>query len=267
MDGGASDHVENGIAWREQGDGEALFFLHGLGGSRIAWGSQLRGLSSRFRCIAWDMPGYGGSAAIEPLTFPAIARRVVDLLDTLDIERATLIGLSFGGMHALHTALDHPDRVDRLVLADSSPAFGIDGTTRREWTSARLDPIDAGGSPADAAEAIVDAITHRRLDGVIRQETVGSFSRISAAGFRAAVMCLPDHDVRDRLSEIAHPTLVLVGDHDEETPVLYSQLLADGIPNAQLRMLTDAGHLTPAEAPDQFNAAVASFLEPTDHTS
>lgn len=262
-----TDHVEGDVAWREAGEGEPLIFLHGLGGTRTAWGPQLRGLSDRYRCVAWDMPGYGAAALIKPLTYPAIAQRLVDLLDTLNVDRATLIGLSFGGMHALHTALEHPDRVSRLVLADSSPAFGIDGTSREDWIKARLDPIDAGGTPADAAEAIVDAITHVRLEGQVRLETIGAFGRISADGFRAAVMCLPDNDVRARLVEIGQPTLVIVGEHDEETPLMYSQLLATGIQHAELRILAGAGHLTPSETPDQFNSALTTFLEATDHLS
>lgn len=266
-DGGTTDHVEGSVSWREAGSGEPLVFLHGLGGCRIAWGPQLRGLSNHYRCIAWDMPGYGAAAPIEPLTYPAIAQRVVDLLDVLDVERATLIGLSFGGMHALHTALDHPERVERLVLADSSPAFGMDGTSRDGWIRARLDPINAGGSPGDAADDIVDAITHVRLEGLVRDETVGAFHHISAAGFRAAVMCLPDNDVRARVGEIRQPTLVIVGEHDEETPLPYSQVLADGIPNATLRVLPGAGHLTPAEVPDLFNAALTAFLDTTDQRS
>ncbi|MGZ0220341.1 MAG: alpha/beta fold hydrolase, partial [Acidimicrobiales bacterium] len=76
------------IAWIEAGGGPPVIFLHGVGGSRTAWGPQLRGLSDRFRCIAWDMPGYGDSELLEPLTFEAIADRLVGLLDTLAIERA-----------------------------------------------------------------------------------------------------------------------------------------------------------------------------------
>ncbi len=261
------DHDAAPIAWREAGAGEPLIFLHGLGGTRTAWGPQLRGLSDRYRCIAWDMPGYGASAPLEPLTYRGIADQLVGLLDTLDIEAATLVGLSFGGMHALHTALEHPRRVARLVLADSSPAFGIDGTTREEWTRARLGPIDQGGSPADAAEMIVDAITAAPLTGEIRNETVESFSRISARGFRAAVECLPTNDVRDRLGDITQPTLVIVGELDEETPVAYSQLLAEGIPNSELQVLPGVGHLTPAEAPEQFNAVLADYLSRTEPAS
>lgn len=257
------DHQTETVAWREVGVGEPLVFLHGLGGSRTSWGPQLRGLCDQYRCIAWDMPGYGASAPLEPLTYRGIAKRLVELLDHLEIAAATLIGLSFGGMHALHTALEFPDRVSCLVLADTSPAFGLDGTDRDEWTRARLGPIDQGRSPADAAEAIIDSITAAPLAGTIRTETIDSFGRISARGFRAAVECLPTNDVRDRLRDIVQPTLVLVGELDHETPVRYSELLHRGIAQSALRVLPGIGHLTPAEAPERFNAALVSFLTTT----
>ncbi|NCG24265.1 MAG: alpha/beta fold hydrolase [Actinobacteria bacterium] len=248
------------IAWIEAGGGPPVIFLHGVGGSRTAWGPQLRGLSDRFRCIAWDMPGYGDSELLEPLTFEAIADRLVGLLDTLAIERADLVGLSFGGMQAMHAALRHPERVNRLVLADTSPRFGANGTTAAEWTAARMEPLDRGETPADAAERVIDAITSVTLTGQIRDEVVGAYGRIPVDGFRASLRCLPTHDVLDRLDAIAHPTRVIVGELDEETPIAYSQSIADGIPHSDLRILDGVGHLSPSEAPDRFNALVAEFL-------
>ena len=248
------------IAWIEAGGGPPVIFLHGVGGSRTAWGPQLRGLSDRFRCIAWDMPGYGDSELLEPLTFEGIADRLVGLLDTLAIERADLVGLSFGGMQAMHTALRHPERVNRLVLADTSPRFGANGTTAAEWTAARMEPLDRGETPADAAERVIDAITSVTLTGQIRDEVVGAYGRIPVDGFRASLRCLPTHDVLDRLDAIAHPTRVIVGELDEETPIAYSQSIADGIPHSDLRILDGVGHLSPSEAPDRFNALVAEFL-------
>ncbi len=255
-----TDHAGSTIAWREAGRGNPVVFLHGLGGSREAWGPQLRGLSDQFRCIAWDMPGYGDSAPLIPLTYRAIADRLVGLLDELQIERADLVGLSFGGMHALHTAIHHPDRVGRLVLADTSPAFGMDGTTVAEWTSARLAPIEAGATPADLAGPVIDAITAVTLSGQVRTETLAAFARIPTEGFTAAVHCLPTNDVRDQLAVISHPALVVVGELDTETPPAYAKTLADGLPNSELHVLPGVGHLSPAEAPDAFNELVASFL-------
>ncbi|MEM9131941.1 MAG: alpha/beta hydrolase [Actinomycetota bacterium] len=261
---GFVDRVDRGLAWREWGTGEPVVFLHGLGGTREAWGPQLRALHPHGRCIAWDMPGYGRSAPLEPLTYAGIADRLVELLDALDVERAHLVGLSFGGMHALHTARRHPDRVGRLVLADTSPAFGLDGTTPEDWIAARLTPIDEGRVPADIAEPVLDAITAAPLVGEVRRELIAAFGRIGADGFRAAVHCLPTNDVRAELGRIDHPALVIVGELDAETPPSYAQALADGLPDARLVVLDGVGHLSPSEDPDRFNQLVRSFLfEPT----
>ena len=172
--------VDGSLAWRECGRGEPVVFLHGLGGSRTSWEPQLAGLSAGFRCVAWDMPGYGVSAPVEPLTFASIADSVARLLDAAGVERAHLVGESFGGMHALHTALRHPERVARLVLANTSPAFGIDGTDPGTWRAARLAPLDAGVTPADIAEDVLTSVAGPALgDGALAMRVAG-FARIPA---------------------------------------------------------------------------------------
>lgn len=138
------DRKSGGLAWRERGQGETIVFLHGLGGSRTAWDPQLIGLGGNYRCVAWDMPGYGESDPVRPLTYAAIAAAVVRLLDELGTDRAHLVGESFGGMHALHTAIGYPDRVTSLILTNTSPAFGMDGTTAEGWRAARLAPSMPG---------------------------------------------------------------------------------------------------------------------------
>ncbi len=129
--------------------------------------------------------------------------------------------------------------------------------------ASRLAPLANGGRPADGAEAVIDLITAVRLDGRIRAENVESFSHITSDGFRAAVRCLPDHDVRNDLHRIGHPTLVIVGELDEETPPSYARILDDGLPNSRLETVAGVGHLTPAEAPDRFNELVLDFLTPS----
>jgi pimeloyl-ACP methyl ester carboxylesterase len=206
------------------------------------------------------MPGYGVSDPIEPLTYRTIAERVVGFLDVLELDRADLVGLSFGGMQALHATLADPDRFGRLVLADTSPAFGMDGTSRESWIRSRLAPMDQGATPADIAETVIDSITAAPLTGRIRLETIEGFGRIPVAGFRAAVHCLPDNDIRADLPRIEHPACVVVGELDTETPPSYARALADGLPNSELHVIAGAGHLTPAERPDRFNQLVAGFL-------
>ena len=252
------------VAWREAGDGPVVVFLHGLGGSRTAWDPQLAALATDFRCVAWDLPGYGASPPPgRPLTFPALADAVAGLLDALGVEQAPLVGLSLGGMVALHTALTHPDRIGGLVLVDTSPAFGLDGTDPGEWRAARRAPLDAGLTPGDFAEDVLRSVAGPEFDGPPLDRAVAAMARIPADGLRAVIDLLPSHDVRDRLGEITAPTLVLVGEHDAETPLAYSHALADGIPGARLEIVGGAGHLTPAEAPEAVNRLLARFLPTT----
>lgn len=248
------------IGLRLAGDGPTILFLHGLGGTRTAWEPQLEELADEFRCVAWDMPGYGDSVPVDPLTWETIADAAAAVLDTLAVQRTHVVGLSFGGQQALHLALRHPDRIDRLVLADTSARFGADGTDPETWMRKRLDPLDAGVAPADMAAGVIDAVTADGFGGRERERAIATFARIPEAGLRAAVACLPTHDVEDRLGDIRSPTLVIVGEHDRETPLTYSRTLAAGIPTSELVVIPGAGHLTPAEAPQYFNETVRAFL-------
>ncbi len=257
------DHEHRGLGWRQIGDPSrpAVLFLHGLGGSRTAWDSVMQRLSSRWFCVAWDLPGYGVSSPVEPLTFPAIADTAARLLDELGVGRAHVVGLSFGGQQAQHLALRHPERVRSLVLADTSAIFGADGTDVEAWKRLRLDPLDRGTTPAMMAAGVVDAITADGFDGPERDRAIQAFSRIPSSGLRAAVECLPSHDTRELLSSIGCPTLVVIGEHDHETPRSYSKVLAEEIPDASLEVIDGVGHLTPSEAPTEFAVLVETFLE------
>ena len=259
---GATD-VDGPLAWRERGRGDPVLFLHGLGGSRTSWEPQLEDLSDTFRCIAWDMPGYGASTPVEPLTLAAVADAVARLLDAAGVERAHLVGESFGGMHALHAALRYPDRVGRLVLANTSPAFGLDGTDPDVWRAARLAPIDAGLTPADIAADVLTAVAGPGLSVEVLAMRVAGFARIPAPGLRAAIECLPSHDLCDRLADITAPALVIAGALDTETPRSYSQALADGLADAELVVLDGVGHLAVSEAPTIVNRLVRGFLAVT----
>jgi pimeloyl-ACP methyl ester carboxylesterase len=253
------DRAQGGLAWREAGTGDVALFLHGLGGSRTAWESQLSALGDVRRCVAWDMPGYGESAPHRDLSFETIADAVCDLVDVLGVDSVDVVGLSFGGMHALHAVLRHPGRFRSMVLADTSAVFGGDGTDAAEWIAGRTASLDDGNTPADIAGAVLRAIAAPGFDGANLAMAEAAFSRITSDGLRAACRCLVTHDVRDRLGEISMPTLVVVGELDQETPPAYSEELAAGIAGSTLRVIEGAGHLTPAEAPQRFNELVRTF--------
>jgi 3-oxoadipate enol-lactonase len=257
--------VDGAIAWREAGEGPVVVLLHGLGGSRTAWEQQLAALSSTWRAVAWDLPGYGASAPLAgPLTFDGLADAVARLLDASGTEAAHLVGLSFGGMIAQHAALRHAARVRSLALLSTSPAFGLDGTSADAWQAARLAALDAGRTPAEIAPDVIDALAGPGLSAQARAEQVAAMARIGTDALRRAIACLPTHDVRERLAEVTAPTLVLSGQLDVETPPAYGRALADAIPGARFEVVPGAGHLLPAEAPQQVNAALIEHLTAVD---
>ena len=258
----ARDFEVGGFAWRERGDGELVVLLHGLGGSRIAWGAQLASLGSRWRAAAWDMPGYGAAAPLseDPVTFRSLADAAASWMGELGATRAHVIGISMGGMIAQYLTAWHPDRVRSLTLMSSSPKFGMDGTTAESWRAARLAPLDAGWEPVEFAERVLRDIAGPNITDVGYESQRAAMARLTGSALRRSIECLVTHDTTDLLPTITTPTLVLVGELDRETPPSYSQYLVDHLPNAQLQIVPGAGHLLNAEAPEQVNRLLVDHL-------
>lgn len=254
------DVDETPVAWREAGDGPLVLFLHGLGATRTSWDAQLIALADDYRCVAWDLPGYGASPPLADLTLEAAADSAAALIGRLG-GVAHVAGLSMGGMIALHLALRHPDCVRSLAIIDSSPAFGMDGTDPDAWRAARLAPLDAGAQVPDFAEPVLRGIMGPDASDEAVAAAVASMLRVPLDGLRQTIAALPGHDVRARLGEITAPTLVVVGELDEETPPAYSEAIAAGIPGARLAVIPGAGHYTSFEAPDALNALLRDHLD------
>ncbi|MCX6411681.1 MAG: alpha/beta fold hydrolase [Actinobacteria bacterium] len=248
------------IAWRERGEGETVLFLHGLGMTRTGWDAVMQPLAQDYRCVAWDMPGYGASSPLEDFSLEAAADAAASLVAECG-GTAHVVGLSMGGMVALQLALRHPDVVRSLVLVDTSPAFGLDGTDPDEWQAARLAPLLAGAQIEVFAEPVLRRVMAPDPDPAAVALAVQSMLRVPIAGLMQTIAALPAHDVRARLREISAPTLVLVGELDEETPLAYAQALAEGIAGAELHVIPAAGHLTPFEAPLAVAALIGDHLQ------
>jgi pimeloyl-ACP methyl ester carboxylesterase len=245
------------VAWREAGSGPVAVFLHGLGGGRTAWRPQLEVLSEVRRCVAWDAPGYGASDPVQDTSFDAYARAALSVIDTVSPgEAVDLVGMSFGGMIAQYATALAPERIRSLTLLCTSPKFGLDGTDPDEWRAARLAGLEQMGSPAAAAPLILPSLVGPNGAHVL-PEAIAAMGRVPLAGLLDSLSTIASHDSRALLPAIVTPTLVLVGELDDETPVTYGQAIVDLLPNGRLEVIPGVGHLLNLEAEDAVNTAIA----------
>lgn len=245
--------------WRESGEGRGVILLHGIGGDGALWAPTLPAFAGH-RALAWDMPGYGASAPVEP-GFPALAAALARLLDAAGLETADLVGHSIGGMVAQEFAATWPERVRSLVLYASPPVFG--GRTpafRDSFLAARLAPLEAGLGMAGVAAALVPGLLGDDPHPAARPAALASMAAIPEAGYRAALATLVGFDRRADLGRIAVPTLVVFGEADPMAPFPAMHAMASAIPEARLGIIANAGHLAHLEKPAEFNAVLRDFL-------
>ena len=246
---------------REAGGGAPVVFLHGVGGDSASWVPQIDAFSGDFRAIAWDMPGYGGSPALERVTFPALADSLLGLLDRLGLDRVHLVGHSMGGMVAQEFAASRPERVRTLVLSATSPAFGRpDGDFQKRFVEARIAPLENGMTMADLADEMVETMLGPSADAEGAAIARRSMAAVPEATYRAAIACLVTFDRRDALSGYTMPVLVLAGETDTNAPAPMMEKMAGRIPGADYVCMPGTGHLGNLEDPEAFNEAVGSFL-------
>ena len=238
----------------------ALVLLHGIGSSGDAFLDQIPALSDRWRMLAPDAPGYGESD--DPAEEPGIdgfADAVAGLLDDAGIDRAVVLGVSWGGVIATRFALRHPGRLRALVLADTSRGSGHSPETAEMMRDrARQYAADPEGFVRDRAPLLVaDTTSSEVVDRVV--SIMATTCRMPGYGYAAASLAETDHT--GDLGRIDVPTLVVVGEHDRICPPSDSRRLADAIPGAVYSEVPDTGHLPNQERPDAFNQIVGDWLD------
>ena len=244
------------------GKGATVLMLHGIGGGHLAFAPQVETLaSSGYRAVAWDMPGYGHSAPIEPYTFKGLAQSCITLIEALQGGPVTLLGHSMGGMVAQEVVARRPELVSRLILCGTSPSFGKpDGDWQREFISQRTAPLDAGQTMADLAAVLVpQMIGPGSLPEGVKLAT-HCMSGVNAAAYRRALECIVTFDRRANLGNIHVPTLLVAGEHDRNAPSAVMQKMAGAIAGSTFIEMKGIGHLQNLEAPEEFDAQVLNFL-------
>jgi 3-oxoadipate enol-lactonase len=233
-----------------------LVFLHGVGGGHHAWEHQVPyfgGLG--YPSHAWDQPGYGHSAIVEPYDLEHVSASLARLIESLGGEPVVLVGHSMGGLIAQETYVRHPQLVKAMALCFTSPAFaGGSSEFTKQFLAARIGPLDEGRTMAEIAAKLIP--------------TMGSNSKLAEqimAGvppetYRKAVRLLTTFDRRKELADIKVPTLLVAGSEDKTAPPAVMEKMWQKIPGSEYVLIEDCGHLGPMDRPEEFNAALLAFL-------
>lgn len=249
------------IAYRLDGpgDGPVLLLANSLGTDMALFEAQVAVIAERRRIARYDMRGHGASGmGPAAVTIARLAQDAIELLDTLDIARIDFCGVSLGGMVGQWLAAHHPERIDRLILANTSAHMPPPDA----W-QARIDAVRAGGM-ATVADGVMErwfTPSFRAAAPATIDATRAMLLAVAPEGYAAACGAIRGMDLRPFAGRIAAPTLVIGGEHDPATPPSHSHFLADAIAGARLAVLSTA-HLANLESPQAFTRLVTDFLDP-----
>ena len=257
------------------GDGQPIVFVHGLSGSWPNWLEQLPVLAREHRVLAFDLPGFGHSPMPSwRISISAYARLLDGLLQARGIDAAAVVGNSMGGFIGTELAIGYPQRVERLVLV-SAAGISTHGTPARRHAASGLRRLEAvlAGSTAWVAARSDAAARRARLRKATLKLVVRHPDQLPAAlaaeqlrgagtdGFFDALQAVMDYHVRERLAQIACPTLIVWGECDALISVRDADVFAELIPNSRKVIYEDTGHMAMLERPQAFNALLAEFLD------
>lgn len=245
-------------------DAPVLLCSNSLGTAMGLWEPQVESWTAHRRVLRYDQRGHGDSDAPEgAYTIEALGRDALAVLDAYEVNQADLCGLSMGGLVALWIAINHPERVRRLVLACTAARVG----TEEAWLD-RVRAVREGGT-----EAIADMVMERFFSSGFRERDPQTVERYRQAlidtpdlGYIGSCLALARTDLRAQVGQVTAPTLVVIGEQDEATTPAQMHEQFEALPNATAIQLDGAGHLANLEAPDAFAAAVLEHLTADDPT-
>ncbi|MEA2272529.1 MAG: hypothetical protein QOI98_1237 [Solirubrobacteraceae bacterium] len=249
------------LPYDEAGSGPAIVLIHAGIADRSMWTEHLEPLSAAgFRVVALDLPGFGEAPVTQGDQAPWVD--VLDLMDELSIERAALVGNSFGGAVALRAAFVAPDRVTALVLVSAPPpALEPSPQLAAAWAAENA-ALERGDVEA-AVRAVVDAWTLPDAPPALREHVAAMQRRVFALDADAAEYVeAPDpvEEHPDGLAQLDVPALVVAGEHDMSDFRDAAAILARTLPQGRHAVIENAGHLAPLETPEVFRELVLGFL-------
>ncbi len=250
-------------------DHQTILFLHGFPFDHSMWRNQLEFLGTEYRCIAPDLRGHGGTRdvgqprAAQDVSIDLMADDMIALLNQIhpSTRKITVCGLSMGGYIALALWRKIPQRIERLILADTKAT--PDSPEARTRRQAQAEKVKASGAESISGGMLESLLIEEHRTGATGMEVRRMIESTSVPGIVNALHALAERpDSTDTLGTILAPTLVVVGEEDKLTPVSDAQYMVERLPHAApLVVIPHAGHLSPLENPDAFNLALSDFLQ------
>lgn len=253
------------LYFESRGSGDPLVLIPGFASGAWSWSWQADQLAELFRVVTFDPRGVARSKMIDggAVSIEGIANDIAAILDTLAIEKAHILGISFGGFVAQEFALHYPERLNKLVLASTSY-----GGPNHVAPSMEVLSSFASTEGMNTAERIRRYLTQAFSPEFVKSHSdiVESFCRLREENtvpeevYLQQLQSAMTFNTEERVSEITAETLILSGDDDAVVPAQNSQNLAARLPNARLEILKDGGHMAFVERSGEFNRIVREFL-------
>ena len=249
------------IYYERSGGGPSLIFAHGAGGNHRSWWQQIPHFESDFDCVVFDHPGFGQSRWSDSARDGAIyGDALIELLDHLHIDTATIIAQSMGGWTAMGVHSRQPQRIKALVFASTAGGVTAPEILEARANNASLLQGQRERFAADPEHAFNPALGERAHGENPKLHALyGEIASDNPAGAASDRSRWGEFDPATAES-ISVPTLLVNGDEDNIAPYASIKKLADLIPNSRLEVIKQSGHSGYFERPDQFNELVGSFL-------
>lgn len=252
------------LYYRDDGEGQPVLFIQGLGVDHRGWGAVARPLAKRFRCVSYDNRDVGRSSMVDtPYDVLDMTADALGLLDALGIAQADIVGTSMGGVIAQEIAIRHAERVRKLVLVTTYTSGDPRGTAIFESQALLRRTLSREDYCRVTFWSVYSHQDYRREDGFVEQmiaRTAANDLWQPQDAYERHVRAVASANTEGRLHQIAAPTLILAGAEDILTPMRFSTLLARDIPNNRLEIIEGTGHGMIWSHPDLVVEAISNFL-------
>lgn len=236
------------------GEGEPIIFSHGWMDNSSGWKSQIEFFSRKHKVVVYDQRGHGESdKPKKDYSIQTLSNDLFGLVKHLNLEKVTIIGHSMGGMTAQVFALDHPEKVSKLVLVGTTAKMAF-SMRLQLWIMMNIFPYES------FARGAIDTKYYEPSDQVIKEAMDRALKTPKYAAYECCIEFTKNYDIREKVSKIKAPTLIIVGEKDSVTPVEMSQFLNREIKDSKIHIMKNSKHMPMIDNSKRFDEIVDTFI-------